>query len=151
MRSSSSYRGAKKKAAREARVPFAKFNEHYAKSRVFAANQLAAKAINASPEAARKALAIWAANGGRATAASPAASQDDLDRMNAASLPEPTVEQTKEAVKKVTVADVDKAMEAALSRWQAERKDGPMPLSRLFAERARQMGWVENVEFVEEN
>lgn len=148
MRSASSYRGAKKAAAREASVPFSKFNEHYAKSRVFAANQLMAKAINATPNAATKALAVWAANGGRATAVSPAVTERELEAMNK---PEPVPpEQAVKAAAKLTVEDVDKALEAALSKWQADRHEDPLPLSKLFAARARQLGWVENVEFVED-
>lgn len=149
MRSASSYRGAKKKAAREAGVPFAKFNRHYEKSRVFAANQLVSKAINATPAAATKALAVWAANGGRATAISPAVTEQELEAMNE---PAPVApEQAVAAAAKLTPADVDKAMEAALSKWQGAGRQDPLPLGKLFAARARQLGWVENVEFVEEN
>lgn len=164
MRSASSYRGAKKKAARERGVPFAEFNEHYLKSRMFAAHELERKALNASPEAARRTLAIWAANGGRMTAASPPVTSEALKRMNEGVLsedlertpigepipPAPTVEQATESVKKLTVTDIDKALESALSRWQAAQNEHPMPLSKLFAARARQLGWVEDVEFVEE-
>lgn len=152
MRSASSYRGAKKKAAREANVPFAKFNEHYARSRMFAAHELERKALNASPEAARKALAIWAANGGRATAVSQPA---DLAAMNALSAPPEEIVPEEvaaalEAAKKITPEDIDKAMESALTRWQADRRDGPMPLSTILSARARALGWVEDVEFYEE-
>lgn len=141
MRSASSYRGAKKKAAREAGVPFNAFNEHYHRSRAWAAQELDRKA-------ARKTLAIWAANGGRATAVSPPA---DLAAMNAASPPaEATPEDVEAIAKKITVSDIDKAMEAALTRWQADQRQGPMPMSKLFAARARQLGWVEHVEFEEE-
>lgn len=156
MRSAGSYRGAKKKAAREAGVPFSKFNEHYARSRVHAAVQLEQKALRATPEAARRALAVWAANGGRATAVSPPATpaaivamndqglQDHLDR-NKPVDPEKAVE----AAKKLTAADIDKALEATLSTWQGVGNEGPLPLSRIFAARARALGWVEDVEFSE--
>jgi hypothetical protein len=164
MRSASSYRGAKKKAAREAGVPFSKFNEHFAKSRMYAAHELERKAINATPAAAqealdvlggaltpadaRKALGIWARNGGRATALSPAITQAELDAMNKP--PELTDEQIADAAKKLTAEDIDKALEATLSKWQADRHREPLPLSKLFAARARQLGWVEDVEFAEE-
>lgn len=148
MRSASSYRGAKKAAAREAGVPFSQFNEHYRKSRVFAANQLMAQAIHATPEAAAKALAIWAANGGRATAISPAVTATELEAMNKP-VPVPT-EQAVKAAAKLTPADVDKALEAALSNWQRGGHEDPLPLTKMFAARARQLGWVEDVEFVEE-
>lgn len=148
MRSASSYRGAKKAAAREAGVPFAKFNDHFARSRLFAANQFVSKAINATPAAATKALAIWAGNGGRATAVSPAVTEQELEAMNQSVQVEP--EKAVAAAAKLTAADVDKALEAALSGWQGTGQEGPMPLSKLFAARARQLGWVEDVEFVEE-
>lgn len=156
MRSASSYRGAKKKAARDKGVPFSKFNEHYAKSRMFAAHELERRALAMTPEGAREALAIWARNGGRATAVSPPASAADLARMNAPPMPEidppPPIDEEKavEQAKKITPADIDKAMESALTRWIEDRRPGPMPLSKLFAARARTLGWVENVEFVEE-
>lgn len=163
MRSASSYRGAKKKAARDAGVPFDQFNEHYARSRVFAANELERRALAATPAAAqraldvlgdgdpaeaRKALGIWARNGGRTTAVSPAVTQAELDAMNKP--PELTDEQIADAAKKLTAADIDKALEATLTRWQAEGRREPLPLSPLFAARARQLGWAENVEFAEE-
>lgn len=151
-------------------MPFAKFNEHFARSRVFAANQFVSKAINATPEAATKALAIWAANGGRATAISPAITDSGLARMqdNGPGFRPSVVEddglqdhldkdqpievdKAKQAAAKLTAADVDKALEAALSGWQGAGQEGPMPLSKLFAARARQLGWVEDVEFVEKN
>lgn len=165
MRSAGSYRGAKKKAARDAGVPFGKFNEHYARSRMYAAHEMERKALVATPEAAREALAvlgssyptpaearrrlaIWAANGGRATALSPAATQAELDAMNKP--PELTDEQIAEAAQKLTAADIDKALEATLTKWQAAGRREPLPLSKLFAARARQLGWAEDVEFVEE-
>lgn len=158
MRTASSYRAAKKKAAREAGVPFAKFNEHYQKSRMFAAHELERKALAMTPEGARQALGIWAANGGRASVLHQPA---DLKAMNgaAAVLVAPKVEgdvtpeQKEVAVDKaakLTAADIDKALESALSTWQAAQKQEPLPLSRVFAVRARMLGWVENVEFVEE-
>jgi len=148
MRSASSYRAAKKKAAREKGVPFAVYNEHYARSRVHAAIELEQQALSATPAAARKALAIWAANGGRATAVSPAISDAELDALNAN---KPiTEEQAIEGAKKLTAADVDKALEATLSTWQKAGNVGPLPLSIVFAARARQLLWVEGVEFIEE-
>lgn len=168
MRSSSSYRGAKKRAAREAEVPFAQFNERYARSRHFAAAQVERAALNSTPEAAqraldvlgdaplsnaeaRKRLAVWASNGGRATVTSPAIDQAELDEMNKAKplTPEET-ESAVEATKKLTVEDIDKALEKALSRWQEAGNVTPMPLSKIFAARARQLGWAEDVEFEEE-
>lgn len=162
MRSASSYRGAKKRAAREAGVPFAVFNDQYAKARHFAAAQLERKALSSTPvEAeialkalgnpqsaaeARRKLGIWAANGGRTTAVSPAIEQEELDAMNAASaakIDEETV------AKKLTLEDIDKALEQALTNWQAGGNAEPMELSKPFAARARQLGWVEDVEFVE--
>lgn len=139
-------------------MPFGKFNEHYARSRVHAANNLMSKAITATPEAARKALAIWAANGGRATAVSQPATPAALAAMNDQGLQDHLdsakpvdPEKAAEAAKKITAADVDKALEAALSGWHSAGNEGPLPLSRLFAIRARTLGWVENVEFVEES
>lgn len=169
MRSASSYRSAKKKAAREAKVPFAQFNEHYERSRHYAAAELERKALRASPEAAaealevmgtdpataleaRRRLAEWAKNGGRETAVSPAVTQAELDAMNANQ--QPTLAQVAaatEAAKKLTPEDVDKALEKALTKWQHEAKrTDPMPLSKFFAARARQIGWIEGVEFMEE-
>lgn len=138
-------------------MPFSKFNEHYARSRVHAANNLISKAINATPEAATKALAIWAANGGRPTAVSPAATPAAIAAMNDQGLQDHLdstkpidPEKAAAAAKKLTPADVDKALEGALNGWQTAGNEGPMPLSRLFAARARALLWVENVEFVEE-
>ena len=157
MRSAGSYRGAKKRAAREAGVPFAKFNEHYARSRVHAAIKMEQQALTATPEAARKALAIWAENGGRQTAVSPPATPAALAAMNDQGLQDHLdkdkpidPEKAAAAAKKLTVADVDKALEATLSAWQSAGHVEPLPLSRLFSARARQLGWVENVEFTEE-
>lgn len=150
MRSASSYRGAKKKAARAAGVPFGAFNDHYQRSRVFAAVELERKALAASPEAARRVLGIWAGTGGRVTAVSPAATNADLEAMNVQSVTEISPKAAEAAAKKITAGDVDKAMEAALTRWQAERRQGPLPLSALFAARARALGWVEHVEFEED-
>lgn len=132
---------------------------------------IAARAAESAPAAeaqdsARKKLAIWAANGGRETALSPAISDPALKQMNDAAVahalqttppdapieaPSPaTVEQATAAAKKITVDDVDKAMESALSAWHNAKREDPLPLSKMFAARARQLGWVENVEFVEE-
>ena len=56
-----------------------------------------------------------------------------------------------DAAKKLTPEDIDKALEASLTKWQYEQhRVDPLPLSRLFAARARQLGWAEGVEFVEE-
>lgn len=171
MRSVSSYRGAKKKAAREAKVSFGKFNEHFERSRHFAAAQVERAALNATPEAARKALevlgekplsnaearrklATWAAQGGRVTAVSPQAADEELDALNAASPRNLSPEEEAAAVqaaKKITPEDIDAALEKALTRWQYEQKRvDPMPLSKLFAARARALGWAEGVEFYEE-
>lgn len=164
MRSASSYRGAKKKAAREAHVPFSKFNEHYARSRVFAQHELERKALNATPAAAQEALAVlgddpgearrklavWAAQGGRATAVSPMVDQAELDAINSKSPPQLTDEELAIAAKKLTPEDIDKALEATLNSWHKSGRVDPLPLSRLFAARARHLGWVEGVEFIEE-
>lgn len=159
MRTASSYRGAKKKAAREAGVPFAKFNEHYQKGRMYAAHELERKALAMTPEGARQALGIWAANGGRLTAVHQPA---DLKAMNAAAVrleplgpkehevAEAEAVAAVEKAAKLTAADIDKALESALTNWQLAQKQEPLPLSRVFAVRARMLGWVENVEFVEE-
>lgn len=161
MRSSSSYRGARKAMAKEVGLSLPRFNQAF---------DIAARAAEAAPpadaqEAARKRLAIWAGNGGRETPLSEPITDPALQLLNAASTRhalqttppdapiepgEVTVDAATEAAKKITVADVDKAMEAALSRWQEERRPGPLPLSKVFAARARQLGWVEHSEFVEE-
>lgn len=162
MRSASSYRGVRKQAAKEVGMSLGRYNQAF---------DIAARAAESAPlaeaqDAARKKLALWAANGGRETALSPAISDERLKRMNEAAMahtlkttppdapisapPEATVEQATEAAKKLTVADVDKALEAALSGWQTAGQEGPMPLSTMFAARARQLLWVEGVEFLEE-
>lgn len=162
MRSGSSYRAGRKKIAKEVGLPLAKVNMAF---------DVAARAAEAAPagmgqEAARRKLAIWASNGGRETAVSPAVSDPVLKRMNQAAVhatlavtppdapiaaPAPaTVERAVDAAKKITIEDVDKAMEAALDSWQKGGHQEPLPLTKLFAARARQKGWVENVEFVEE-
>lgn len=51
--------------------------------------------------------------------------------------------------KKITVQDVDEAMERALTKHQASGASYPLPLNRAFSIRARLMGWIENVEFME--
>jgi hypothetical protein len=172
MRSSSSYRGAKKRAAREKGVEFHEFNERYAKSRHFAAAQLVRAALNATPEAAqvalealgglprsraeaRRKLAVWAAAGGRKTAISPQADDEELAALNAKSTTDIfTPEQEEKAVeiaKKITTDDVDAALEKTLTNWQhSMHRVDPMPLSKVFAARARQLGWAEGVEFYEE-
>jgi hypothetical protein len=164
MRSASSYRGAKKRAAREAGQPFAVFNENYARSRHFAAAELERKALSSTPEAAQAALAmlgnpetpaearrklgLWAATGGRTTVVSPPIDQAELDSMNeAAARANPADEET--VAKKLTLADIDKALEQALTNWQRKGETDPLVLSKPFAARARQLGWVEAVEFVE--
>lgn len=162
MRSASSYRAARKKDAKAVGMSLPRYNQAF---------DIAARAAEAAPpteakDAARKKLAIWAANGGRETALSPAISDERLKRMNDAAVThtlqtappdapldvpaDVTVEQAAEAAKKLTVVDIDKAMEAALSNWQREGHEDPLLLSKLFAVRARQLGWVEDVEFVEE-
>jgi hypothetical protein len=169
MRSASSYRGAKKKAAREARVSFSEFNERYARSRHFAAAQLERAALNATPAQARQALdalgeaplsaaearkklAVWAAQGGRKTAISPQASDEELEALNAkANISPDQAAAAVEAAKKITPEDIDAALEKALTRWQhVMHRVDPMPLTKLFAIRARQLGWSEGVEFYEE-
>lgn len=162
MRSASSYRAARKKDAKAVGMSLPRYNQAF---------DVAARAAEGAPsaeaqDAARKKLAIWAANGGRETAVSPATSDLVLKRMNDAAAvhalrttppdapvqapADVTVEQATEAAKKITAADVDKALETALSVWQTAGREDPLPLSKLFAARARQLGWVENVEFVEE-
>lgn len=134
MRTASSYRGAKKRAARQAKVPFAQFNEHYERSRHFAAAEQERAAE------ARKRLGLWAASAKPTDA--------ELAAMNDRKL-EPLGE--KEAATKITIEDIDKALENTLSNWQAEGRTEPLPLSKLFAARARQLGWIEGVEFTEDN
>lgn len=162
MRSASSYRGARKEAAKSVGMSLPRYNQAFD----IAARAAESAAPAEAQDAARAKLAIWAANGGRETALSPAISDPTLKRMNDAAVvhtlqttppdapidaPAPTtVEQAADAAKKLTVADVDKAMEAALSAWQHAQREDPLPLSKMFAARARQLGWVENVEFVEE-
>lgn len=162
MRSASSYRASRKKDAKAVGMSLPRYNQAF---------DIAARAAESAPpaeaqDAARRKLAIWAANGGRETAISQPVSDPVLKRMNAAAVahalqttppdapvsapPEATVEQAIEAAKKLTIADVDKALETALSNWQGEGHEDPLPLSKLFAARARQLSWVENVEFVEE-
>lgn len=183
MRSASSYRGAKKKAARDAGVPFSKFNEHYGRSRHFAQAELERKALTLTPAAAQKALdvlgetpeearkrlAIWARNGGRDTPvsqpATPAAIaamnltmegapldwQPDQGLQDALDADKPVdPEKAVAAAKKLTIADIDRAMEKALSAHQTAGNEGPLPLGKMFAERARALLWVEGTEFVED-
>jgi hypothetical protein len=176
MRSASSYRGAKKREARERGVKFQQFNEHFQRSRHYAAAELERKALNSTMEqaqealdvtlgrapmspdkarAARKLLAQWAATGGRLAAIGPAATDEELQAINATSprdhiAPEQEAAAV-EAAKKITTEDVDKALEAALTNWQHKmHRLDPMPLSRLMAARARAIGWAEGVEFYEE-
>lgn len=162
MRSASSYRGARKEAAKSVGIPLAKYNAAFA---------VAARAAESAPQgeaqdAARKKLALWAASGGRETVISRSTTDPVLKRMNDAAVvhtlkttppdapiaapAEATVEQATAAAKKLTVEDVDKALETALSVWQTGGQEGPLPLSKLFAARARQLLWVEGVEFEEE-
>ena len=146
MRPASSYRAGRRKQAKELGVSLPAFNKAFDLIARQVEGEIphptAADAINpASGAAARESLAIWARNGGRDTAVSPAASADDLGAMN---------QKAVDAAKKITADDVDRALEATLSRWQADGREGPLPLSKLFAARARTLGWVEDVEFVEE-
>lgn len=178
MRSASSYRGAKKKAARDAGVPFSKFNEHYGRSRHFAQAELERKALTLTPAAAQKALdvlgetpeearkrlAIWARNGGRDTPVSLQATAERIAQMNvppgdihdqglqdALDADKPVdPEKAVAAAKKLTIADIDRAMEKALSAHQTAGNEGPLPLGKMFAERARALLWVEGTEFVED-
>lgn len=163
MRSASSYRAARKKGAKEVGMSLPRYNQVF---------DIAARAAESAPpaeaqDAARKKLAIWAANGGRETALSPAISDERLKRMNDAAVidtlqttppdaplsapVEATVEQATTAAKKLTIEDVDLALEAALTNWHKAGEQGPLPMSKLFAARARQLNWVEDVEFVERN
>lgn len=171
MRSASSYRGAKKKAARDAGVPFSKFNEHYGRSRHFAQAELERKALTMTPAAAQKALdvlgetpeearkrlAIWARNGGRDTPVSQPATPAAIAAMNDPGLQDALdadkpvdPEKAVAAAKKLTIADIDRAMEKALSAHQTAGNEGPLPLGKMFAERARALLWVEGTEFVED-
>lgn len=170
MRSASSYRAAKKKAAREAGVPFSKFNEHFERSRHFAAAELERKALSMAPAAAQRALdilaetpedarrrlAIWARNGGRATAvtrpATPAqiAAMNDPGLQDALDADKPVdPEKAAQAATKLTIEDIDRAMEKALSAHQKAGHVEPLPLTKAFADRARALHWVDGVEFVE--
>lgn len=146
MRSASSYRSARKQAAKEIGVALRTYNKAFD----IAARQ-AENPTSARQQATEK-LAIWARNGGRETAVSP---PDDLAVMNRGEPLGPkeheiSEQQAEEAAKKITTEDVDKAMESALSKWQADRNEGPMPLTKIFAARARALGWVEDAEFYEE-
>lgn len=170
MRSASTYRAAKKKAARDAGVPFAKFNEHHARARHFAQAEMerkalqmtpgaAAKALDVlgeTPEEARKRLAIWAKNGGRETPVSQPATPAAIAAMNDPGLQDALdkdkpvdPEKAVEAAKKITIEDIDRAMEKALSAHQKAGNVGPLPLNKAFADRARALHWVEGVEFEE--
>lgn len=152
-------------------MPFAKFNEHYGRSRVFAAAELERKALHMTPAAAqqaldvlgddaaeaRKKLAIWAASGGRATAVSAPATPAAIAAMNDQGLQDALdkdkpvdPEKAIAAAKKLTVEDIDRAMELALSAHQRAGHVDPLPLNATFAARARALLWVEGVEFVEE-
>lgn len=163
MRSASSYRGARKRDAKTVGMSLPRYNQAF---------DIAARAAESAPaaeaqDAARAKLAIWAANGGRETALSPAISDERLKRMNDAAMAhtlattppdapilapaDATVEQATAAAKKLTVDDVDLALEAALTNWHKAGEQGPLPMSKLFAARARQLNWAENVEFVERN
>lgn len=162
MRSASSYRGARKEAAKAVGMSLRRYNQAFS----IAAHAAEAAPLGEAHDAARAKLAIWAANGGRETAISPAISGAGLKRINDAAvaytlattppdapisaLAEATVEEATAAAKKLTVADVDKAMETALTVWQTAGQEGPLSLSKMFAARARQLAWVEGVEFVEE-
>ena len=43
------------------------------------------------------------------------------------------------------------ALEKALTKWQhVDKRSDPMPMSKVFAARARALGWAEGVEFQEE-
>lgn len=169
MRSASSYRGAKKKAAKEQKVEFHRYNEHYARSRHYAAAAIERAALNSTPAQAqaaldalgeaplsaaeaRRKLAVWAAQGGRKTAISPQATDEELEALNAkANIPPEQAAAAVEAAKKITVEDVDAALEKALTNWQhVQKRVDPMPLSKVFAARARALGWSEDVEFYEE-
>lgn len=170
MRSASSYRGAKKKAARDAGVAFSKFNEHFARSRHFAQAELERKALNMSPgaaqkaldvlgetpEEARKRLAIWARNGGRETPVSQPATPAAIAAMNDQGLQDALnkdkpidPEKAVAAAKGLTVEDIDRAMENALSLHHKLGSEQPLPLNKAFADRARALHWIEGVEFVE--
>jgi hypothetical protein len=64
-------------------------------------------------------------------------------------MPKTALDEAQEFAGHISVADIDLAMELGLDRWQREH-DGPFPLSKIFAARARQLGWAEGAEFVEE-
>lgn len=109
-----------------------------------AAKRLSKKALRRQQKAARPAsaaatrvLGTWAAKGGTLTAGERAAVEAHARAA------------TKEA-ERLTVTDVDKAMENALTAHQTAGRSDPLGLSPPFAARARALGWVENVEFMEE-
>ena len=54
-----------------------------------------------------------------------------------------------DAARSLTIADVDAALERALSKHQETGQIKPMLLNGSFATRARAMGWIEGVEFEE--
>jgi hypothetical protein len=149
VRSASSYRGARKQMAKEVGLPLSKFNQVF---------DVAARAAEAAPRgdeqaAARKKLAIWAANGGRETALTPPISDPALERMNAATVEHALKTTPPEVpIEPIAPATVEAAVEATkkLTAWQSAGHEGPIPLNPMFAARARGLGWVEKVEFVEE-
>ena len=130
-----------RKAAYKALERYKKKHKYFGKTpeqRMDIAVEAAAKAEGITVEEARKQLATWAANGGRMNVLERhGISQDNLNAMN-------------DAAAKIGVPDVDKALEAALSKHQASGDVMPLSLNKAFSERARALNWVEGVEFVED-
>lgn len=135
MRPGGSYRSQRKKAAREAGISLQQLNANIDRN-IREQEQASADA--------RQRLGIWARNGGRDTAVSPAIQNEQIAAMNAMAGGEAAI------AEKIKLEDIDKAMERLLSKWQEDQNVDPLPLSKLFAARARQLGWVEGVEFAED-
>lgn len=101
------------------------------------ADKRARRAIRPGSAGPERVDGLWAAQGGTLTPGQSAAIQAQAR----AALSE---------AKKLTVADIDAALEAALTKHQLDRNGAPLPLPPLLAARARSLNWVEEVEFIEE-
>ncbi len=130
MREGGSYRAARKRAAKRAGVDLATANNARQKA------------------AARELLGRWAAAGGAPSVIHKPIEDGVLATLNGKSSVIGNTVVVK-AARDLTMEDVDKALENLLSQWQAGGNAGPLPLSRQFCARARQLLWVEGVEFAE--
>jgi len=137
MREGGSYRAARKRAAKRAGVDLATANNARQKA------------------AARELLGRWAAAGGAPSVIHKPIEDGVLATLNGKSsvigntVVDPAAAVAVKAARDLTMEDVDKALENLLSQWQAGGNAGPLPLSRQFCARARQLLWVEGVEFAE--